>query len=245
VLYQLSYLGLRSLWSGADFTRREEDCQAEGKIGFTGILHASHTPLTYKFYNPGIKRRNKMIRFSPVFKKIALAVLILGIGLAVLPAASASAAGSFDERNQPNGERVSSERLEHAWARLQKVFAGQEERLGKAGDFIARIQGLIDKANAKGLDTSAVQAALDAFAANIPAAQAAHEPGAAIIASHDGFDDSGQVTDRAAALETARALGQVIKNTHSAMGGTGEALRDAIRAFREATRPIRTDVPTP
>jgi hypothetical protein len=184
-----------------------------------------------------------MFKFTSLLKKAALAVLLICIGLAALPTVSASAAGLYDENTPPTRENVSDERLEQAWARLQEAYARQGERLGKADEFIAKVQSLIDKANEMGYDTSAVQAALDAFAAAIPAAQAAHEPGAAIIASHAGFDESGNVTDHAAALETAKALRQVLKDTRAAMGGTGQALRDAIRAFREAHQPVPTEEP--
>ncbi|MDP2994951.1 MAG: hypothetical protein Q8N46_07500 [Anaerolineales bacterium] len=97
----------------------------------------------------------------------------------------------------------------------------------------------MDKANQKGWDTSTFQAALNAFAAVIPAAQSAHDPGAAIIASHNGFDADGKVTDRAAAFKTVKALSQVLKDTRTAMNGTGQALREAVKAFRDAHRPAQ------
>lgn len=176
-----------------------------------------------------------MSKTTSLLTKFVLAVLVLGLGLSALPVSGVGAsAGLADESNPPSTDRLSSERLEQAWARLQTAYARQGERLDKADEFIARVQTLIEKVSAKGWDTSAVQAALDAFAAAIPAAQAAHEPGAAIIASHAGFDESGKVTDRAAAIETVKALGQVLKDTHTARNGTGEALRDAIRAMFEA-----------
>jgi hypothetical protein len=130
-----------------------------------------------------------------------------------------------------------NERLEQIWARAQTVFQRQGDRLAKADDFLAKAQPLIDRASQKGWDTSAVQAALNAFAAVIPAAQAAHDPGAAIKTSHNGFDADGNVTDRAAAIETVKSLGQVLKDTRAAMNGTGQALREAVKAFRNAHRP--------
>ncbi len=86
--------------------------------------------------------------------------------------------------------------------RQQATYQIQGNRLSDASAFIARVQALIDKANAKGWDTSGIQAALNALSAVIPAVQAAHAPGAAIIASHAGFDASGKVTDRTTAIAT-------------------------------------------
>ena len=185
-----------------------------------------------------------MFIFTPLLKKIVLAVLILMIGLVALPAASASAAGIYDETTPPSRETDPTGRLEQAWERLQQAYTNQGVRLGKASEFISGAQALIDMANARGYDTSAVQAALDAFSAFIPAAQAVHETGAAIIASHPGFDDGEKVTDHATAIQTDKTLGHVIKETHTAMGGTGEALREAIRAFREAHRPSPAEIPS-
>ncbi|NTU54968.1 MAG: hypothetical protein HGA79_01840 [Anaerolineales bacterium] len=175
-----------------------------------------------------------------MFKKIILLALVLAIGLAVLPFSGASA-----EENTPptSGQPVSNERLEQAWARLQTAYTTQSERLDKSAALIEKIETRIAQANAKGWDTSAVQAALDAFVAALPNASAAHEAGAELIASHAGFDADGKVTDRATAIETAKALGQVVKNTRAAMNGTGEALRAAIQAFLEANGISKTVTP--
>jgi hypothetical protein len=173
-------------------------------------------------------------------KKTVLAALVLAAGLAAIPSSAASAAGFQDELPPSENKPVNTERLERIWAREQALYQRHTNRLAKAGEFISRAQSLIDKAAGKGWDTSAVQAALDAFAAVIPAAQAAHDPGQAIITAHAGFDPNGAVTDRAAAVETVRALGQVLKNTRLAMNGTGQALRAAVRAFRNAHRPTQS-----
>jgi len=181
-----------------------------------------------------------MSNLIPFFKKIALTVLVLAIGMVALPTTSASAAGLQDSTTPPANQPANNVLLEQVWARAQSAYQRQGDRLAKADEFISKAQFLIDKASQKGWDTSAVQAALDAFAAVIPAAQAAHDPGTAIIASHNGFDANGKVTDRPYAVETVKALGQVLKNTHLAMNGTGQALRAAVKAFRAAHRPTQT-----
>ncbi len=183
-----------------------------------------------------------MSKLIPFLKKFALAALVLAIGLAALPASSASAAGLHDETTPPANMVVPVQiwdyaRLEQIWARAQAVYQRQDDWLAKADEFFTKAQSLIDRANQKGWDTSAVQAALDALAAVIPAVRAAHVPGAAIIASHNGFSADGKVTDRAASIETTKALIQVLENTHAAVNGTGQAMREAVRAFRDAHRP--------
>ena len=175
-----------------------------------------------------------MFKLIPFIKKITLAALVLAIGLAVLPTFGASAAGLDNQTALPSNQAVNNTRLEQVWARAQAVYQRQGDRLSKADTFIARVQSLIDKATAKGWDTSAVQDALDALTAVIPAVQAAHDPGAAIIASHNGFDASGKVIDRTAAIATAKSLVQVLKDTRTAMNGTVKELHDAVKAYRQA-----------
>lgn len=183
-----------------------------------------------------------MIKLASYFKKITLAILVLTLGLVALPTSGAFAAGLQDQTTPPANQALSNVRLEQAWARAQMVYHRQGSLLSLADGFIARAQNLIDKANGKGWDTSAVQAALDAFKSVIPAAKAAHLPGEAIIDNHNGFTSDGKVTDRAAAIATTQSLFQVIKDTRTAMNGTGRALRDAIKAFREAHHPGQAPV---
>jgi hypothetical protein len=177
-----------------------------------------------------------MLQITSLFKKALLVTLILGLGLAVLPITGARAAGSDDPATPPAGQRE-NEKLENAWSRVQHGYQRQGDLLGKADGLIAKVQSLIDKANSKGWDTSAVQSALDAFKSAVQNAAGVHAGGSAIIASHAGFDASGKVVDRTQAMQTVQSLRQVLKDTRSAMNGTGKALREAIKAFRAAHRP--------
>jgi hypothetical protein len=179
-----------------------------------------------------------MLKTTAIFKKITLAVLVLAIGLAAFPITGAAAAGLIGQANpQPDNTR-----LEKVWAREQAIYQREGARLANASNFVARIQALIDKAAQKGWDTSSVQAALNALSSVIPAVQAAHAPGAALVASHAGFNANDKVIDRTTAIATAKSLAQVLKDTRIAMDGTGLALRAAIRAFRDA-HPRPTPVP--
>jgi len=175
-----------------------------------------------------------MFNKPSIFKKLVITILLLGVGLLALPTTNALAAEPPGQPEIPSNLVVTPARLERTWTRLQRSYERQDERLAKSADFIGRVETLIEKANNKGWDTSEVQAALDAFVQALPAAAQAHEPGAAIIASHAGFDDNGMVIDRQAAFETTKSLRQVLMDTRSAMDGTSEELRHAIRDLFEA-----------
>jgi hypothetical protein len=175
-----------------------------------------------------------MLKLSQLFKKFILVALVVTLGLAALPVASSAA--ELQAAPQPPG---TSTRLERAWARAQTVYQHQTNLLAKSVGFVTRVQARIDKASQKGKDTAAVQAALNAFAAVIPAAQVAHDQGNAILLNHAGFDAAGKVTDRPTAITTLKALVKVIKDTRTALNGTGRELREAVKAFREANKPVK------
>ncbi len=188
-----------------------------------------------------------MLLFKQWLTKIALGALVLGLGLAAFPSLGVAAAGLNDPATPPAtpaAHQPDNSRLQQVWARQQSTYQRQGERLTKAQELVSKVQALIDKANAKGWDTSAVQTALEAFSAAIPAAQAAHAPGAAIISGHAGFDADGNVTDRTTAIATVKSLAQVLKDTRAAMDGTGKALLEALKALRQA-HPRPTTTPTP
>jgi hypothetical protein len=191
-----------------------------------------------------------MLKKTTLLNKFALAALVLAITLAAFPITGASAAGL----NAQTTAQANYPRLEKIWAREQATYNREDKALSNANTFINKLQTLLDKAHAKGLDTSTIQAALNALSAVIPAVQAAHAPGAAIIARHAGFDASGMVTDRTTAIATAKSLAQVLKDTRTAMNGTLKALHEAVKAFRQAhphsataplTSPSITPSPTP
>jgi hypothetical protein len=177
-----------------------------------------------------------------LLKKTIMLALVATLGLAALPFASVSAAGEYDP-TPPPAERgqIRTERLERVWARQLRVY----ERMGRMDEFVAKVQKLIDRAKANGKDVAAVQAALDAFKAAAKNAQPIYESIKGIINSHQGFDNNGKVTDPEKAAETVKAMHEKFKEIRDTMNGTGKALHEAIRAFREANpRPQPTPTPT-
>jgi hypothetical protein len=178
-----------------------------------------------------------------LFKRTVLFALIAALAVAAMPLVSASAMGEKDPTTPP-AEKVSDERLAQVWARQLRAY----DRLGKgfdrADDFIAKAQELIERASQNGKDVTALQAALDAFEASISEALPVYESAAGIVESHEGFDDKGSVIDAEKAKETVRLMGEKLKEIRAIMDGTGQALHDAIKAFREANpRPKPTATP--
>lgn len=169
-----------------------------------------------------------------LYRKIIPVALVAVLAFAALPTASAFA----QDENPPKGE-VSTEKMERAWARQLKAF----ERLGRGFEDhdgqVARFQEMIDKAAAKGRDVSALQAALDAFEAALNSARPAYAGAQTIANSHAGFDENGKVTDAEQARATVQEMRAELGEVKSLMNGTGRALREALKAFREANKPER------
>ena len=170
-----------------------------------------------------------------IFKKTILVALAAALVFAAFPVTSVFA----QDENPPKGE-LTNEKLEQVWARQLKIY----ERLGKGFDDIdgrvAKFQARIDKAAENGKDVSALQAALDAFEAAMKSAKPTYEGINGIVNSHQGFDANGKVIDAEKAKATVQDMRAKLKELKSAMGGTGKALREALKAFREANKPADT-----
>ena len=163
------------------------------------------------------------------FTKSILTALIAALALAMLPFASVSAAGQNDTSTPPQ-KQLSNEKFARIWARQLRIY----NRLGRTEQVIDRAQKLIDRAKSNGRDVAAVQAALDAFEAAAKDAHPLYESMKGLVNSHQGFDENGQVTDPVKARETVKEMRAKIQEIKTAMNGTGRALREAIKAFREA-----------
>jgi hypothetical protein len=177
------------------------------------------------------------------FKKTMLFALIAALGMAAMPFVDASAMSSKDPTTPPTGQ-LSNEKLERAWARQLQAYEKIGKGFDRSDEFIDKAQKLIDKAKENGKNVTAVQAALDAFEAASKDAHPIYESTKGIVNSHQGFDANGKVTDAEKAKETVRTMGEKLKEIKSAMDGTGRALKEAIKAFREAN-PRPTKTPTP
>jgi len=113
----------------------------------------------------------------------------------------------------------------------------QQTAIDKATQASAKVQELIDKAAARGLDVTALQSALDAFNSSMSGVNAEHQTAASVLSEHKGFDAGGNVTDRPAARETVMTARRALGNAHMTMTQATWALRDAVQAWKNANFP--------
>ena len=178
-----------------------------------------------------------MLKNNVLPRKVLLAVMILAVGLAAFPMTNSHAAGLGDKTNPPQPDNT---RLETIWARELAAYDRAVTLLDKADGMISKVQDMINTVSGKGWDASAVQIALDSFKDAVQDARPIINSANGIVTSHKGFDANGKVTDRNQAIETAKELGQHLKDARAALGGTGQALRETIQTFRAAHRPTTT-----
>ena len=174
-----------------------------------------------------------------MFKKMILVALSAALVFAAFPVTSAFAQGT----TPPKGG-LTNEKLEQAWARQTTNYAKLGKVFVDTDAQIAKFQARIDKAKANGKDVTALQSALNSFASAAKSAKPIYESMNGIVNSHQGFDASGKVTDAVQAKATVQEFRAKMLELKSAMGGTGKALRQALKAFRDANKPSTPTAPT-
>lgn len=176
-----------------------------------------------------------------MLRKLILVGLAISLLVAALPVTRVFAAPLGDDP-KPDKGKDAYPRLEKAFQRMKDWYDKQGEFLAKSGDFINKAETFIGKAEQKGLDTSSLRLLLESFASSLPVVQSAHDRAGAIMAAHNGFDESGKVTDVQAASQTVKEAAAALQDGRQAHLGKGKALAEAIKAFWQANKPPR---PTP
>jgi hypothetical protein len=161
----------------------------------------------------------------------ALTVIMLALcSLWLAPATPALAAAGTPQPSQAAGDGT---QLKNAYEREQKALATQTDNLAKAADGEAKVQALIDAQKAKGVDTTAIEAALATAKSQVATAQSSHDTAATILGTHAGFDASGNVTDVTLARQTLTSARQSLGDAHTVLQQARKDLQAALKEFRQ------------
>lgn len=163
--------------------------------------------------------------FSSKSLRLAVSVLLVLGAVLVVPAGTALAAGPADP---------SSRNLGTAYQHEQHWLTVQQGNLDLANGIATSVQDLITEAQARSIDTTAISAALTTFQSQISAAQSSHDSAASLLSTHNGFDDSGNVTDAVAAAQTVAQAGQALLNAHTILVQSSRGLLNALKAWEKA-----------
>jgi hypothetical protein len=186
-------------------------------------------------------------------KKILLAgailVSLMAAMVLVVPSLSVQAAGSPQTGNPPVNQpsqplanpavnAAGPARIEKVYQRELTALAAQGKRLDRTRTVVNRAETLLQKLKDKGINVSALQAAVDDFKATIPSAQAVHASAAGILNQHAGLDNSGKVTDLKTARQTVLTAGQDLRECHRILKNAFADLIKEIRQLRNQYRNV-------
>ncbi len=174
-----------------------------------------------------------------IFSKLILFVCILAIAV---PNGGAAAAAS-GAAPTPAVCVVSNARLEFSWARAVNLTEYLRHRYDHSEERIDWARQRIDRAQENGRDLSAVEAALEAYAAAVEQAGPFLSEAEAVILGHAGFSAEGKVEDCSTATGTLKSLYDSLDKVRDQVASPRLALRQALEAFRKAQRPAPTSVP--
>lgn len=174
----------------------------------------------------------------------ALAATAVVGSFAPLAAVPVYAAPSMEDPPPPaDGAGLREAAVKLAYQRLQSVEARTQNTIDKAPAGAGRLENLISQAKERGRDTAALEAALASFRGSMDSAQAKHDQGEAILETHAGFDDQGEVTDLKAAWDTVKSAGKEFREVGKTIASALRELHSAIRDWREANREAAPEEP--
>ena len=125
--------------------------------------------------------------------------------------------------------------LKQAFQAEQKWSNTQQDAINKADKAASDVQRVIDAASAEGRDVSALQNALNAFNGALSSVKSEHQAAASLISAHNGFDGSGEVTDRQSARQTVLDIRTHLMQAHVTLIQAVHNLHKAVLDWRAAT----------
>jgi hypothetical protein len=130
-------------------------------------------------------------------------------------------------------------RLEKLYQTELKTVERQAAVLEKGNQLVIKAEKFIADLQAKGVDTSKIEAALKTFQGLLADASASHTKAAELLKTHAGFDPEGKVTDRVQAARTVKEAGQALKETRRTIAEGRRDLNQFLREWRKDHKPTQ------
>lgn len=172
---------------------------------------------------------------------LGLAMLVGLISFANIPVKSVQAESNLAPTlRAPTLNASIDQALSNVYHEEQNWLLIQQNNLSQANLILNQLARLIQAAQNEGKDVSGLKALQATLTALINTAQSDHNSASPILAAHNGFDTSGNVTNRADAHNTLVAAYQPLLQAHLSIVQAAADLRAAILAWR-----IKNQIPTP
>lgn len=170
-------------------------------------------------------------------KATILVAAVLALALSVfLGVAPALADTDTSEEAQAGSTSAKGARFAKLIEREQTVLAQQQERFQVAHQVSAKTQQWLEKLQEQGVDATALQAAWDAYVAEVDAAQQYLDAAAATLEAHAGFDSEWKVIDMAQARATVKEAGKAERQFHLAIVKANVEFRQAVHEYRKGSK---------
>jgi len=134
----------------------------------------------------------------------------------------------------PGLQQVGDTALENFFMREKIAYNDQGLRLQAANVITGKADAWITYLKGQGKDTSALESALSAYKSAIQSAQSNHDSAGGVISAAAGFDSSGKVSDRKAALQTVINAGKPLRQAHLTLVQGTIDFRTAVQKWRAA-----------
>lgn len=160
---------------------------------------------------------------------------VLGLcAVALLAGVWVSPAAAQEPTTTPAREYV---RLEYALKRLTIRADVQQDLIEGARQYADLTEEFIEDQQTAGRDTSALEAALSTFRAEIDQAQALNAEANQVLDEKAGFDADGKVVDRAQAADTIESAKRALQDARQTLAIAAQDFRQAVRDYRQDQRP--------
>jgi hypothetical protein len=169
---------------------------------------------------------------------LALLVALVAAGISFGSAAAAPA-------GKPTPPKPNNAALARTYKLQQNRLKHQDVRLKNAEVYAGKIDQQVAKLKAKGQDTTALEQAVAAFRASIAQARAEWQQASAVLTTHAGFDDAGQVTNADQASATLKDAHSHMEQAHTIARTAYRSLHAAVVAYRKAHRQMAEPVAPP
>jgi hypothetical protein len=189
-----------------------------------------------------IRSNSKLLRLAVILITGVMAISTL---LMASSPVSAQAVGPRVPTRVATAAALVNNSLERAFSREKDWLTVQTNNLQRLDSLSGQVENMIAKAQARGVDTAALQTALNTFNSQTATAKANSATASAILASHVGFAADGTVTDSAAAHQTLVSGRQSLLDAHVLILQAATDLRSAIRSFRAAHKGGQAAYPVP
>jgi hypothetical protein len=126
------------------------------------------------------------------------------------------------------------ERLSEELQNAKDWLSTQEGNINKLKDATSALAIAIDQARRKGLDTSSLEGVFADLQSQLPQSQSSHAAAEGILASHQGFDDSGQVTDIMTARKTLVSARTELEASRSINISLAQELKETLESWKSS-----------